>query len=124
MDQRLRTALAMPVAKSLALIVVTAGLVAAEPVRAQSVCPSLDGEWTGTISGRLVGKLTMSINNCAARWVLPDGRINYCNYSGNRPTLEYACSLGSRGTVAVQGRKLTIRNTYTGDNYVISVTKR
>ncbi len=112
------------VRKSFALLVVGAGITATSPALAQSVCQSLEGDWAGTISGRLVGKMTMSINNCSARWVLPDGRINYCTYSGNRPTLEYACSLGSRGTVAVQGRKLTIRNTYTGDDYVISVTKR
>lgn len=91
---------------------------------AQSACQNLDGEWAGTMSGRFAGPISMSISNCKVTWKLPDGRTNYCSYSEKNGKLEYACSLGSQGTVTAQARRITMRNTYTGNDYVASFTKK
>lgn len=89
------------------------------PAAAQSACQRLDGEWTGTMSGRIVGPVSMSVRNCEIAWRLPDGRMNICTYTARGEGMDYVCSLGSRGTVVVERNRLTMRNTYTGDNYTV-----
>jgi hypothetical protein len=76
------------------------------------------------MSGAFQGPVTMSLNNCAVTWKLPDGRTNYCNFSGGAGAMEYSCSLGSRGSVVTQGNRITMRNIHTGNNYTVVVTRR
>ena len=91
---------------------------------AQSVCEKIDGAWSGSVSGHLRGRVDISVKSCSFTWVLPDGRRNMCSISGKQGALDYMCSLGSRGTVVLQGRRMTWRNTYTGNDYSVSVSKR
>ncbi|MGL4975778.1 MAG: hypothetical protein ACRC56_10820 [Bosea sp. (in: a-proteobacteria)] len=90
----------------------------------QSACQKLDGEWAGTMSGAFQGPVSMSLSNCSVTWKLPDERMNYCNFSSSAGGMEYSCSRGSRGSVVVQGNKITMRNIHTGNNYTVVVTKR
>ena len=94
------------------------------PVSAQSICPSLDGEWSGRMKGRFTGSVTMTIRNCRVTWTLPDRRKNYCSFSDRGGKVSYSCSLGSQGTVVVQGNRITMRNTHTGNDYVVNVSKK
>ena len=94
------------------------------PAWAQSFCQSLDGQWSGRMKGRFTGAVTMTIKNCRVTWTLPDRRKNYCSFSERGGKVSYSCSLGSQGTVVVQGNRITMRNTFTGNDYVVNVTKK
>jgi hypothetical protein len=110
--------------KLVVLVAFAGGMLTSGASLAQSACQKLDGEWAGTMSGRFAGPVSMAINNCSVTWKLPDGRTNYCRFSEKNGKLEYDCSLGSQGTVIAQARKITMRNTYTGNDYVVNVSKK
>jgi hypothetical protein len=109
-------------------MVMTAALVSgmslSSEVAAQSACQRLDGEWAGTMSGRFVGPVSISVKDCRIVWVLPDGRRNHCDFAMRGETMDYTCSLGSRGTVVPARASFTMRNTYTGNDYVVTVRRR
>lgn len=109
----------------LATVVLFSGLVpSGEPVRAQSNCAAFEGEWSGAMTGQFRGPTSMRISGCAVAWLMPDGRTNYCTLSPSGGGAQYACNFGSRGTVRLTGKVMTFRNTHTGDNYTVSVTRR
>lgn len=106
------------------LIGLGAALTQAGPALAQAGCAEFEGDWAGTMAGRFAGPVTMTIRNCKVTWKLPDGRTNYCSFYERAGKREYMCSLGSKGTVQVRGKQITMRNTYTGDDYVVNVTRK
>lgn len=94
------------------------------PALAQTFCQSVEGDWTGRMKGRFTGAVTMTVKNCKITWVLPDRRTNYCRFSERNGKVSYSCSLGSQGTVSVHGSTITMRNTFTGNDYVVTVKRK
>jgi hypothetical protein len=90
----------------------------------QSHCQKFDGNWIGSISGRVSGPVKISIDNCSVTWLLPDGKTNYCKYFENDKKIEYKCSLGSHGIVVLQGKRIIMKNVYTGNDYVVSIARQ
>ena len=88
-------------------------------------CGKLDGQWSGSMRGLLNGATTMSIKNCSLAWKLPDGRTNRCRFKERAGKVEYSCSLGSRGVVAINGNKITMQNVYTAarGRYTVNFTR-
>lgn len=101
-------------AMKFALTVAAVGLVySPETAFAELDCENLNGKWSGTMRGAFNGKTSMSVKNCRVTWKLPDGRINRCRYKEKKGSVRYSCSLGSRGSVAIKGNKITMKNIYT-----------
>jgi hypothetical protein len=109
----------------LSIVSVVALIMAAtsRPAYSQSVCQKLDGQWVGSMSGRFTGPTSMTIADCQVTWRLPDGRTNYCTFTASGGGLGYSCTLGSRGTVSVSGNRITMKNTFTGNDYTVSLRK-
>ncbi len=85
-----------------------------QPALAKMSCEGLSGDWSGRMSGKFTGATTMTVKpNCRLRWRLPDGRINSCKYKEKAGKVEYSCSLGSHGSVVINGTKITMQNIYT-----------
>ncbi|MEL6965919.1 MAG: hypothetical protein AAGM04_00940 [Pseudomonadota bacterium] len=76
-------------------------------------CKAIDGKWSGRMSGSYSGKTTMTVRNCRVTWTLPDRRKNYCRYRERSGAVNYSCSLGSRGSVAINGSRIVMKNIYT-----------
>ncbi len=109
------------------LMVAMVGLVIfPETASAKSDCKRLDGKWSGNMRGVISGKTSMSIKNCRVSWRLPDGRFNQCQFKNKSGKIEYSCSLGSRGSVVVKGKNITMRNIYTARKhgaYKVNISK-
>jgi hypothetical protein len=85
---------------------------------AKMSCEAISGSWTGRMSGLYNGATTMTItDNCRLNRTLPDGRLNKCRYREKSGQVEYSCSLGSRGVVAINGNRITIQNVYTAKRH-------
>jgi len=111
----------------LILLTATVGFVSfPETASAQVNCKKFDGVWSGNMSGTFKGKTVMTIKNCRVSWRLPDGRTNICRYKERAGNIEYSCSLGSHGSVAIKRNKITMQNIYTASqhgSYVVNVSK-
>jgi len=127
MDKSVRLTLKYASIAKLILLTAAVGFVfAPETVSAKLNCTELNGEWSGNMRGTFRGPTTMSIKNCRVTWKLPDGRINRCRYKEKTGNIEYSCSLGSRGSVAVNGNKITMQNIHTAykhGKYVVNVSR-
>ncbi len=66
----------------------------------------------------------MTLKNCKMTWTLPDRRKNFCSLKSKDGGVRYRCSLGSHGTVKISGSRMTLRNTFTGNDYVVKVSKK
>jgi hypothetical protein len=113
-----------PISMTGAVIIALTGVFATSPAQSQSFCQSVEGNWVGRMKGRFTGPVTMTVKNCKVTWILPDRRTNYCRFSEKAGKVSYSCSLGSQGTVNVNGNSITMRNTFTGNDYVVSVTRK
>jgi len=85
---------------------------------AKMSCDSINGNWSGKMSGVYSGPTTLSIkSNCKIKWKLPDGRTNFCNYKEKSGKTEYSCRLGSRGSVAIKNNTIIMRNIHTAKKH-------
>lgn len=114
----------MPKALIVAVVLLLGGFWAPESRAQTTSCSELEGTWSGTISGRFTGPITLTFNrDCSYRWVMTavttNGRI-----TRNGRELTYANAAGSRGRVTRRARSLTFRNIFTGNNYTVRVRKQ
>ena len=89
-----------------------------QPAKAQVNCNEMAGEWAGQMKGAYRGATSMKLkNNCRLSWKLPDGRTNRCRYKNKGNEIQYSCSLGSKGTVVINGKRITMQNKYTAHKH-------
>ena len=86
-------------------------------------CKGLAGTWTGTFTRGTPEALTIVIgSDCSAAWSGPF--TNSCTLSEvTSGSAKYSCSKGSQGTITISANRLTWKNTFTGDNYVVRVKR-
>ena len=54
---------------------------------------------------------------------MAEGLNNFCDIKIKENENLYQCSLGSIGHVKIEGKKLSFRNTYTGNSYDVKTEK-
>ena len=87
-------------------------------------CKSFEGVFKGTkVGSGWQGNLTITNDDrCNSHWVA-EGLNNFCDIKIKENENLYQCSLGSIGHVKIEGKKLSFRNTYTGNSYDIKTEK-
>ena len=87
---------------------------------------SLAGTWTGTQLQADGSSRPMTItfgDDGRYTWVSGGRTLTTGRLSGSVDAAGYNNAAGSRGTVTVAGNTMTWRNTFTGNNYVVTVTR-
>lgn len=110
---------------SQAPVAAAAGSQAATPV-AQASFASLAGTWTGTQMRADGSSRPMTItfrDNGRYTWASGGQTITTGRLSGSVAEAGYTNAAGSRGTVTIEGNTMSWRNTFTGNNYVVTVTR-
>jgi hypothetical protein len=92
---------------------------------AAGACASVAGEWRGEkVGAGYQGPITIVIReNCNYVWTGTAGTITPGRLSVSSSGFSYANSAGSRGNVSLSGDIMTWVNSFTGNNYQVTVRR-
>jgi len=113
--------------KTFAAVMLVAAAMTSAPHRASAQeFTALEGTWTGEFAPRsgeaLAARITINPNG-SYTWFLRGQRFTDGQLTRTAGTITYINQAGSRGTVVATPDALVWKNTFTGDNYTVTVRK-